>query len=333
MMQKKSFFGSGWDRFRKSNYVELLGIVCLIVTYSVIVQIQNPKFLSELNIRNVLKQMVVYALLSCGLAFPMINGTFDLSNGAMAGIGGVICGRFITLGLFGIQLPLGWAIVATIVICCLFGLINGLIIANTSIPSFIVTIGMDTALRGLLYIFSDNTSVNGLPAEFTGFSNKMLLGIPVPTLIMVGLFILSTIILTRTSYGRKIYAIGGNYQAAYTSGVNVKLIRCTTYVICAGMATVAGILMTSRVGAATPSAGDGYSTIAIAACAMGGVSLDGGSGTLIGVFLGSLMMSLITNGMNLMHIGSNWQLIVRGVLMVVAVYYSLWISKIATRKK
>lgn len=148
---------------------------------------------------------------------------------------------------------------------------------------------------------------------------------------MIGLFVIASVVLMRTSYGRKIYAIGGNYQASFMSGINVKRIRCSTYIICAGLSAVAGILMTSRVGAATPSAGDGYSTIAIAACAMGGVSLDGGSGTLVGVFLGSLMMSLITNGMNLMHIGSNWQLIVRGALMIVAVYYSMWISRIATK--
>jgi ribose/xylose/arabinose/galactoside ABC-type transport system permease subunit len=167
----ESLVGRIWKKFRASSYVELLGIVCLIVTFCIIVQAQNNVFLSTLNIRNVLKQMVVYALLSCALAFPMINGTFDLSNGAMAGIGGVICGRFITAGLFGVHLPLGWAIVGAIVICSLFGYVNGIIVAYTSIPSFIVTIGADTALRGLIYIFSDNTSVNGflliLPVSVT----------------------------------------------------------------------------------------------------------------------------------------------------------------------
>ncbi len=329
--ERMSMPARAWERFRRSSYVELLGIVCLIITYSAIVQTQNPAFLSALNIRNILKQIVVYALLSCALAFPMINGTFDLSNGAMAGLGGVICARFITEGFYGIVLPMGWAFLATIVMCCVFGLINGLLVARTKIPSFIVTIGMDTALRGVLYIFSNNTSVNGLPSEFTGMSNELLFGIPVPTIIMLGLFIIAGIVLTRTSYGRKIYAIGGNYQAAYTSGINVRAVRCSTYVICAALSAVAGILMTSRVGAATPSAGDGYSTIAIAACAMGGVSLDGGSGTILGVFLGSMMMGLITNGMNLMHIGSNWQLIARGALMILAVFYSMWISGIASR--
>lgn len=322
-----------WDKFKKSNYVELLGIICLIITYCAVVQSQNPAFLSSANITNVLKQIVVYGILSCALSFPMINGTFDLSIGAIAGIGGVICARFVTDGFYGVKLPIGGAIAATVLICCIFGVINGLLVAMTKIPSFIVTIGSGIAIRGILYIFSNNTSVNGLPKSFTGISNAEIGGLPLPTVVMFLIFILAWIVMTRTSYGRKIYAIGGSYQAAYMSGINIKLIRMSTYVISAALSAVAGILMTSRVGAATPSAGDGYETIAIAACAMGGLSLDGGSGTTIGVFLGAAMMGMITNGMNLMHLGSNWQMIVRGSIMIGAVFYSMWISDFITKGK
>lgn len=328
---KKSMVSSFWGKFRTSSYVELLGIVCLLITYSAIVQMMNPIFLSKANVINVMKQIVVYAILSCALAFPMIGGTFDLSNGAMAGLGGVICARFITSGFFGIQLPLSLAVLSTVFICCLFGCINGLLVSRTKIPSFIVTIGADVALRGILYIFSGNTSVTGLPRTFTSISNKMVLGLPLPTIIMLITFTISGIVLSKTSFGRKIYAVGGNYQAAYQSGINVRAIRFVVYVICAGLSAIAGILMTSRVGAATPSAGDGYATIAIAACAMGGVSLEGGTGNMLGVFMGAVMMGLITNGMNLLHIGSNWQMIARGVLMVVAVFYSMFISKVVSR--
>lgn len=322
-----------WDRFRASSYVELLGILCLIVTYCIIIQSQNPSFLSAANIKNVSKQIVVYGILSCALAFPMIGGTFDLSNGAMAGLGGVICARMITDGFFGLKLPLLGASLVTVAICCCFGAVNGLIVSRTKIPSFIVTIGADIYLRGILYIFSNNTSVTGLPKAFTDISNVEVAGIPLSTLIMIGIFLVSFVVLTKTSFGRQIYAMGGNYQAAYLSGINVRAVRFTVYVICAGLSAVAGILMTSRVGAATPSAGDGYSTIAIAACAMGGVSLDGGSGTIIGVLLGAVMMGMITNGMNLLHIGSNYQMITRGGLMIIAVFYSMWISHLAVKKK
>lgn len=320
-----------WSKFKRSNYVELLGIICLIITYSAIVQSQNSAFLSRANITNVLKQIVVYGILSCALAFPMINGTFDLSVGAIAGIGGVICAKCVTDGFYGLMLPIGWAIVFTILLCSAFGLVNGVLVAFTKIPSFIVTIGSSIAIRGVLYIFAGNTSVNGLPASLTGISQKTVANIPLPVFVMIVIFIIAWIVMTRTSYGRKIYAIGGSYQAAYMSGINIKAIRMSTYVISAALSAVAGILMTSRVGAATPSAGDGYETIAIAACAMGGLSLDGGSGTIIGVFLGAAMMGMITNGMNLMHLGSNWQMIVRGTLMIAAVFYSMWISDMLSK--
>lgn len=320
-----------WKKFKRSSYVELMGIVCLIITYCIVVQSQNSAFLSSANITNVLKQIVVYGILSCALAFPMINGTFDLSVGAIAGIGGVICAKFVTDGFYGIQLSIGWAIIFTVLICSIFGLINGALVAMTKIPSFIVTIGSSIAIRGVLYIFSDNTSVNGLPKSLTGISKAEIFGFPLPTIIMFLIFIGAWIVMTRTSYGRKIYAIGGSYQAAYMSGINIKMIRMSTYIISSALSAVAGILMTSRVGAATPSAGDGYETIAIAACAMGGLSLDGGSGTVIGVFLGATMMGMITNGMNLMHLGSNWQMIVRGCIMIGAVFYSMWISDFVTK--
>ena len=331
--RKSTFPAYLWNKFRASSYVELLGIICLIVTYCIIVQSQNSTFLSVANIKNVSKQIVVYGILSCALAFPMIGGTFDLSNGAMAGLGGVICARLITDGFFGLQLSLLPAVLFTMMVCCAFGAVNGFIVSKTKIPSFIVTLGADIYLRGILYIFANNTSVTGLPKAFTDISNTEVGGIPLSTLVMIFIFAISFIVLTKTSFGRKVYATGGNYQAAYLSGINVKMVRMIVYIICAGLSAIAGILMTSRVGAATPSAGDGYSTIAIAACAMGGVSLDGGSGTIIGVLLGAVMMGMITNGMTLLHIGSNWQMITRGILMIVAVFYSMWISQLAIRSK
>lgn len=322
-----------WGKFRDSSYVELLGIVCLLITYSVFVQSQNSIFLSYTNMMNVLNQIVVYAILSCALAFPMIGGTFDLSNGAVAALGGIICAMLTTNGLFGVKTSVPAAILISIVICCVVGVVNGVVVAYTTIPSFIVTLGADTAIRGLVYIVSGNTSVGNLPKTFTGLSSIQIGPFTLPVFIMIIIFLIVGFVFKKTSFGRMIYATGGNCQATFLSGVNVKIIRLIAYIICAGLSAVAGILMTSRVGSATPSAADGYATIAIAACTMGGVSLAGGSGTVLGVFLGATMMGFISNGMNLMHIGSNWQLVTRGILMVVAVFYSLWINKMASRNQ
>ena len=319
-------------RLMGSKYFELSGLVCLIIIYSVFVQIRSGgTFLSGVNIGNILKEIVVYGILSCALAFPVINGTFDLSIESICAFGGTICAMLVTKGLWGIHTNLAAAILITVVICSVIGMVNGLIVSRTSIDPFIVTLGTQTAVRGLVYIVSDNQAITGLPDNFKQLSSGKVLNISISIWILLLTFILMAVILDRTSYGRKIYSIGGNYQAAYISGINVKNIRFSTYAISGALSALAGILSTARVGSATPNAAVGYTTIAISACAIGGVSLKGGKGLTIGVFLGALMMGMITNGMNLMFISSNWQYVVRGALMIIAVFYSQWFNNMSNR--
>ena len=319
-----------------SKYFELSGLLLLIILYSCIVQTKSGNFLTIGNIHNVLKEIVVYGILSCALAFPLINGTFDLSIESIAALGGTCCGLLVKDGLYGLKTNLPAAILISVIICCVVGAVNGLLVAFTSIDPFIVTLGSQVAVRGLVYIVGNNTAVTGLPDSFKALSNKPILGVSMSIWIMILVFVLMAIVLGKTSYGRKIYAIGGNYQAAFISGINVKGVRFSTYIISGGLSAIAGILSTARVASATPNAASGYATIAISACAMGGVALTGGKGLTIGVFFGSLLMGMITNGMNLMYIGSNWQYVVRGALMVVAVFYSQWFNsfsyKLANKK-
>lgn len=315
-----------------SKYFELSGLILLIIIYSIFVQIKSGGiFLTGGNPINIMKEIVVYGILSCALAFPLINGTFDLSIESTCALGGTCAGLMVTKGLYGLTTSLPAAIIIAILICCVVGAINGVIVAYTTIDPFIVTLGMQTAIRGVVYIVDNNTAVTGIPANFKALSNYQLAGLSVSIWILIGIFILMAIVLGKTSFGRKIYAIGGNYQAAYASGINVKQIRLLTYVIAGGLSAVAGILSTARVSTATPSAASGYTTIAISACAIGGVSLGGGKGTTIGVFLGALMMGMITNGMNLMGVGSNWQYVVRGALMILAVFYAQWFNTFSLR--
>ena len=316
-----------------SKYFELSGLVLLIIIYSIFVQFRSGgTFLTLNNLSNILKEIVVYGILSCALAFPLINGTFDLSIESTCALGGTCCGLLIKDGLYGLKTDnILIAIVIAVLICCLVGVVNGLLVSFTTIDPFIVTLGTQVAVRGAVYIVGNNTAVTGLPQSFKNLSNQEFLGLSASIWIMILIFVLMAFILGKTSYGRKIYAIGGNYQAAYISGINVKLIRFSTYVIAAALSAVAGILSTARVSTATPSAASGYATIAISACAIGGVSLSGGKGLTIGVFLGALMMGMITNGMNLMFIGSNWQYVVRGALMIIAVFYAQWFNKFSMR--
>ena len=322
-----------WGRLRHSQYFELSGLICLIILYSIVVQIQSGTFLTIGNINNILKEIVVYGILSCALAFPILNGTFDLSIESTCALGGTICALLVTDGLLGIRTGIFPAILISVVICCVIGAVNGLIVSWTKIDPFIVTLGTQTAIRGLVYIVGNNSAVTSLPPSFKTLSSGTFLGISISIWILILTFAAMAFVLGKTSFGRKIYAVGGNYQAAYISGIDVKRVRFFTYVISGGLSCIAGILSTARVGSATPNAATGYTTIAISACAIGGVSLGGGKGLAIGVFLGSLMMGMITNGMNLMYIGSNWQLVVRGVLMVAAVFYALWFNKISNKER
>lgn len=329
-MKNKRTIGSA---VKNSKYFELSGLLCLILIYSIFVQAKSGTFLTIPNINNILKEIVVYGILSCALAFPLINGTFDLSIESTCALGGTVCALLVTDGFLGIKTNLFLAIIIATVFCSLIGVINGAIVARTKIDPFIVTLGSQTAVRGLVYIVCNNSAVTSLPASFKSLSAGKILGISVSIWILLLVFVVLAVVLGKTAYGRKIYAIGGNYQAAYISGINVKAIRFSTYVISAALSCIAGILSTARVGSATPNAATGYTTIAISACAIGGVSLGGGKGLAIGVFLGSLMMGMITNGMNLMFIGSNWQLVVRGCLMVAAVFYAQWFHKVSSREK
>ncbi len=315
-----------------SKYFELSGLICLIIVYSIFVQVRSGgSFLSSNNITNILKEIVVYGILSCALAFPVINGTFDLSIESTCALGGTCCALMVTKGLFGLKTNMVVAVLITVVICACIGAVNGLIVSRTKIDPFIVTLGTQTAVRGIVYIVCDNQAVTSLPDSFKNLSAGKFLGISVSIWILALVFIFMALIMGKTSYGREIYAIGGNYQAAFISGINVKNVRFSTYVISGALSAIAGILSTARVGSATPNAATGYTTIAISACAIGGVSLGGGKGLTIGVFLGALMMGMITNGMNLMFISSNWQYVIRGALMIIAVFYAQWFNSMSNR--
>lgn len=314
-------------KMRHSSFASLFGIICMIITFAIIVQINNSVFLSKVNILNILKQVVVYGLLSLAMAVPLINGTFDMSISSIAALSGILAGLMCTTGLYGIYLSFWPAVIAAILISCIVGLINGLIVTYTKISAFIVTLGTQTAVRGIVYIICENKPVGNLPNEFSVIGFNSLLGIPISVLIMIAVFVLMAIVLKRTSFGRKIYANGGNYTAAYQSGINVKQVRVFAYIISAALAAVAGILLTARSGSAQPTAANGYESVAISTCAMGGIAMHGGAGSVFGIFLGSIMMGMISNGMNLMKIDSNWQLVVRGVILIVSVLYSQIISK------
>ena len=315
----------------RSKYANLTGIIVLLITFTICVTLVNDAFIGKANITNMARQMVVYGIIACALAFPQIAGSTDMGIEAVGALCGAITCMLISPENGGVihgSLPTWLAIVIGIVLGCLMGLVNGLFIAYTTIPAFIVTLATQTIFRGTTYILTNSVPISKLPEDFLNLNAKMIFGvIPIQLIFMTVLFAITAFVLGRTPFGRMLYAIGGNEQAAYQSGINTKKMRVIAYIICGGVSAIAGILLAARTNSASPQAMMGYSTIAISADAMGGIPLEGGGGTVAGMVFGSLMMTMLANGMNVMGLNTNFQYLFRGTVLIVSVLYTQFINK------
>lgn len=316
-----------------SNFKSYSGVMLIIIIISVGLAIFTPNhtFLTTNNILNVLRQVAVYGILSVGMAFVMIGGGIDLTVGATAGFCGALTCILVTEEVMGIF--------PAIILGCLaggvIGLIIGIVIAVTNIPPFVATLAGQTTVRGFAYLICDGKPIGNLPAGLQEIGVGRVLGVPILIWIMLVVFIIGGIILSKTAFGRSVFAVGGNAAAARLAGVDVNRVWLLTYAISGLLSGLGGILLACRNASAQPTAGLTFETEAIAGCAMGGVAFTGGSGTATGVFFGVFLMGIINNGMNLLGINSYWQLVVKGIIIVVAVVYSMNTNKVTkkTRKR
>ena len=274
------------------------------------------------NIMNILRQIAVYGILACGMAFAMMTGGIDLTVGSTAGVSGAIVAKLMVESSVSL-IP---AILISLLIGALIGLVCGAIIAWTGIPPFIMTLGFQITLRGTCYLITAGKPIGNLPDNLLFLGLGDIAGIPVPIYFLIGSFIVVGIILSRTSFGRSVYAVGGNYQAAHHSGINAKRVIMFSYMISGICAALAGVILAARNASAQPTGGNTFETEAIAACAMGGVSFSGGKGAVPGIFFGALLMGIINNSMNLMYIDSYWQQVVKGLIIIGSVLYSIYNS-------
>ncbi|MEG2958029.1 MAG: allose ABC transporter, partial [Christensenellaceae bacterium] len=262
------------------------------------------------NFKQIGLQSTVYILLALGEFFAILLAGIDLSVGAAAGLTGMVTAMMMTAGVpvpVAILLGLGFALV--------LGFINGSLINLLDLHPFIVTLGTLTIFKGVTLVISNGGPVFNLPAEFKDISGYVF-GFPIPLLIALVIVAVLAWFTLKTVVGRNLYALGGNKQAAWFSGINTKKYTTIAHCLCTLMAGIAGIIMTSRVGAAEPLAGNGYETFAIAACIIGGTSFFGGKGKIIGVLLGGLIIGAITNGLNILNVSSFYQMIVMGALII-----------------
>lgn len=289
-------------------------IVIATVVYILFVTCVNPTFLSAGNIFNVLRSTGFTLITVIGMALVLITGGLDLSVGSVLALGGVITGMLCRSGV-----PVFFAIIAGVMVGALIGGINGLIIVKAGIPPLIVTLGMQYAARGLVSVLTQGVPIYPLPDGLVNIERTRIFNIPMVVIVAILLAVIFHIILSKAPFGRTIYALGGNEEAARISGINTKQTKFLVYVITSTLAALAGVFMSARLGSAEAAAGSGYELTVICGAIIGGISTFGGMGTVIGASIGALFMEILTNSLTLMRVSVYWQNLVVGVILVLAV--------------
>lgn len=296
----------------KSYFKRNAGILIGLVALCVVISFRSDRFLTQDNIMNVLRQISSNMYLACAMTMILIAGGIDLSVGSIVAVTGVTAGTLLNMGV-----PIPLTILICLVLGGLYGTITGVIITNTTLPPFIVTYSMMQILRGATYVYTGGTTVRVDNRAFINLGTGYAFGfLPLPVVYLLIVFI----VLNKTSLGRHIYAVGGNEKAAKFSGINVKKTRMFVYIFSGVMGALAGMVLCARSYSGNPLAGDGAEMDAIAACVLGGASMAGGYGFVGGTLIGALIIGLLNNGLNLMRIDSYWQIILKGIVILVAVY-------------
>jgi ribose transport system permease protein len=290
--------------------VRMLGLALLL---AVVLTFLSPHFLTSNNLLNVLDQSVVVGIVAIGMTFVILIGGIDLSVGSVAGCTGVLLGRGLE------HLPISFAIILAILAGCGVGLFSGILIARFGLPAFVVTLGVMAIGRSLAYIFSGASAIADLPDSFGNIVYTNVFGIPAHVITLLILYTLAWGYLNYTKGGRTIYAIGSNREAARTAGLNVLTFSIIPYIISGGLSAVAITFASAQVMSIDPVAGTGLELDAIAAVVIGGASLYGGRGSIIGTLIGVLIMVMIRNGLNLLNVSPFWQGSAIGAVIITAV--------------
>lgn len=302
----------------------LAALLLMVLALSLHPQVSDT-FLTQENGLNVLRQISVNLCLSIGMTLVILSGGIDLSVGSVLAFSGAVAAGLLKNGLeirafdVALQFTVAGAIAAGICIGALLGWINGWVITRFRIPPFVATLGMLSVARGLTRLWTNGYPITGLGGDFAQIGTGYFLGLPMPVWIagvLVGLFVLIT---RKTRLGRYLYAVGGNERAAQLSGLNLRQIKIAVYALAGALAGIAGLLLTARLDSATPNAGIGYELDSIAAVVIGGTSLSGGRGSVLGTVLGCLIIGVLNNGLVLLAVSPDWQLVIKGFVILAAV--------------
>ncbi|MCH4390839.1 ABC transporter permease subunit [Staphylococcus haemolyticus] len=300
----------------KTSFMEkiipFIGLILLIIVVSIL----NPSFLDLSNLLNLLRQISINGLIAFGMTFIILTGGIDLSVGSILALSSAFIALMITSGVDPII-----ALIIGVLIGFVLGAVNGLLVTKGNMAPFIATLATMTIFRGLTLVITDGNPITNLRDSylFQLFGKGYFIGIPVPAVTMIIVFVILLILLQKTTFGRHTYAIGGNEVAAKISGIKVNKIKILIYGISGLMSALAGGILTSRLNSAQPTAGTSYELDAIAAVVLGGTSLTGGKGRIVGTLIGVLIIGVLNNGLNLLGVSSFYQQVVKGVVILIAV--------------
>jgi ribose/xylose/arabinose/galactoside ABC-type transport system permease subunit len=308
-----SFGGRYLTRQRLAEYV----IVAAIVVEAVVFASIAPQFLSVPNLVNVALSIAITGILAVGMTMVILTGGIDLSVGSVVALAGVV-GATLAASGGGAGVALGVA--AALAIGLGVGLFNGVVVAHFRVPPFVTTLAMLTICRGLAFVISGGRSVGNLPEGFNFVGRERVLGLPLPVILMAVVFAGGWFLLRRTVIGRYIYAVGGNPRATFFAGVNIRKVIVLTYVLNGLLVGLAGFVLASRLGAGVPNSGIQYELDVIAAVVVGGTSLTGGKGSVVGTFWGAVFIGVLNNGLNLFGVDPYMQKIALGVVLLLAVF-------------
>jgi ribose transport system permease protein len=293
-----------------------LMVLCLVLT------IASPHFLTVSNLLNVAQQTSINAIIAAGMTFVILSAGIDLSVGSIVAFTGVVLGSLVTRGF-----PLPVCIVGALALGLGCGFLNGALISFGRLPPFIATLGMMSVARGGALLYTQGRPISGFPDSFRFLATGEVFHIPMPVIIMGGIYAIAHFLLSRTKLGRYTYAIGGNEQAAHLSGVNVRFYKMLVYGISGLLSAMAAVILSARLNSAQPIAGIMYELDAIAATVIGGTSLMGGEGKIAGTLIGALIMGVLRNGLNLLNVSSYVQQTIIGIVIISAVFLDMSLKK------
>ena len=323
---KKTTATAGVGNAVKIYFKENLGIIVAFLVLCVFLSVfpkTSGSFFTRQNIFNVLRQISTNLFLACGMTMVIILGGIDLSVGSIIALSGCISAGCVAR----YNLPLPIALLMGLLVGLLVGMFNGAVISKTTIPAFIVTLATMNIAKGLAYVYTGGSPVRVVTKEWQ-FLGAGYVGIfPTPVVILVIVLIITAIIMNKTKMGRHMYAVGGNQQAAEFSGIKVEKVKFFVHAFSGLMAGLAGIVLASRMYSGQPTAGDGAEMDAIAAVVVGGTSMAGGSGKIGGTMIGGLIIGVLNNGLNLLNVNSFWQYVVKGVVILLAVFLDYFRNK------